>query len=277
MLRPYKIKMNRLKYRSLIKKSKIWVVKIGSSILTQSKGAPDPKVFARLAKEVAQLRKSGKKVILVSSGAIACGMHKMSLKKKPTHIAQKQAIAAAGQIKLMDLYADVFAKHRLGIAQILLTKEDIVNRGRSLNARHAIHELLRYGFIPIINENDTVAVDEIKVGDNDNLSAYVAHLAEANLLVILTDQEGVYTGDPRVNKKAQKISLIENINKKIRNHAFDTKGKSTTGGMITKIQAAEKAARFGVVTVIASGKKAGTLTAIAGGKEEGTLILPRKR
>lgn len=262
--------------RSSLKKSKLWVIKIGSSILTKNNGAPDPKVFARLASEVAALHKLGKKVILVSSGAIACGMDKMGLKAKPSEIAQKQAIAGAGQIRLMNFYEKVFSKHKLGIAQILLTREDLENSGRSLNAGHTIHEMLKYGWVPIINENDTVAVDEIKVGDNDNLSAYVARLAKADLLVILTDQEGVYTADPRSDKTAQKIPTITKINAKIRSHAKDTGGKSTTGGMITKLQAAEKAARFGVSTVIASGKKKGALLAVAQGLEEGTFILPLK-
>lgn len=263
-------------YQDTLKKAKLWVIKIGSSILTQKNGAPDPKVFARLAQEVSLLRKSGKKVILVSSGAIACGMYKMGLKKKPAHISQKQAIAAAGQITLMDLYASSFLKYKLSIAQILLTKEDLSNKKRFMNARHAIHELLKYGLVPIINENDTVAVDEIKVGDNDNLSAYVTQVAQANLLVILTDQEGLYTADPRVDMKAEKISLIEKINSKIKSHAFDTQGAGTTGGMITKLEAAEKASRFGVATVIASGRKAGVLPALSQGQEVGTLILPKK-
>ncbi len=261
-------------HRSIIKKSKLWVIKIGSSILTQNNGAPDPKVFARLAQEVAALRHSGKKVILVSSGAIACGMHKIGLKKKPVNIAQKQAIAAAGQIKLMNLYSEAFSKYRLGIAQILLTKEDIANRGRSLNARHAIHALLKMGMLPIINENDTVAVEEIKVGDNDNLSAHVALMVGADLLVILTDQGGLYTSDPRVDKKAEKISLVTKVGKHIHLFAQDTKGRGTTGGMVTKLQAAEHASRNRVATVIASGLQKNVLRNLASGSPEGTLFLP---
>ncbi len=263
-------------HRQLVKKAKIWVIKIGSSILTQKNGAPDFKVFVRLAKEVAELRKSGKKIILVSSGAIACGMYKMGLKKKPTQIAKKQAIAAAGQITLMDIYEGVFSKHRLNIAQILLTREDLENKTRSLNARHAIHELLRLGLIPIINENDSVAVEEIRVGDNDNLSALVTDIVKAKLLVILTDQEGVFTADPRRDKKAQKISLIESMNKKVHALGQDTHREQSTGGMVTKLQAAEKAAHFGVATVIAHGHASGVLSAIAKGQEIGTLILPKK-
>lgn len=263
-----------MKNRILVKKAKLWVIKIGSSILTQKNGAPDPKVFAHLAQEVAALRRSGKKVILVSSGAIACGMHKIGLKKKPVNISQKQAIAAAGQFALMDHYDNVFAKHKIHIAQILLTREDVHSSNRSLNARHAIHELLKMGMIPIINENDTVVVEEIKVGDNDNLSAHVARLVGADLLVILTDQGGLYTSDPRMNKKAQKISLVEKMNKHIHLFAQDTKGHRTTGGMITKLQAAEHASRHRVATVIASGLQKNVLKNLAEGKPEGTLFLP---
>jgi len=219
------------------------------------------------------LRRSGKKVILVSSGAIACGMHKLGLKKKPTHISRKQAVAAAGQITLMDYYDNAFSKYRIHIAQILLTREDVHSSLRSLNARHAIYELLRMGVVPIINENDTVAVEEIKVGDNDNLSAHVARMVGADLLVILTDQGGLYTSDPRVDKKAQKISLVEKMDKKIHLFAQDTKGHRTTGGMITKLQAAEYATRHQISTVISSGLKEKALLALAQGKEEGTLFL----
>ncbi len=269
--------MKTLKHRAIVQKSKLWVIKVGSSILTAQKGKPDPQVFARLAREVAGLRKSGKKVILVSSGAIACGMHKMGLKKKPAQISQKQAIAAVGQITLMDHYAGAFSKHKLQIAQILLTREDVHSPARSLNARHAIHELLKMGIVPIINENDTVAVEEIKVGDNDNLSAHVARLVGAQLLVVLTDQDGLYTSDPRIDVKAEKISLVEKLDKKIHRLARDTQGQGTTGGMITKLQAAEHATKHRVATVIASGLKEKMLQSLAKGHEEGTLFLPAKR
>ncbi len=264
-------------HRHIIKTSKLWVIKIGSSILTQKNGAPDLKVFSRLAQDVTALRRSGKKVILVSSGAIACGMHKMGKKKKPAHISQKQAIAAAGQFSLMNHYDHAFSKYKIHIGQILLTREDVMSPARSLNARHAIHELLRMGIIPIINENDTVAVEEIKVGDNDNLSAHVARLVGAHVLVILTDQGGLYTSDPRVDKKAQKISLVEKMSKNIHLFAQDTKGHRTTGGMITKLQAAEHATRHKVATVITSGLKSKVLQALAQGREEGTLFLPLKK
>ncbi|MBF0492382.1 MAG: glutamate 5-kinase [Deltaproteobacteria bacterium] len=259
--------------RHFIQKTKLWVIKIGSSILTDSQGTPDVKIFSRLAQEMAQLRASGKQVILVSSGAIACGMHKIGLQTKPTQIAKKQAIAAAGQISLMNFYERAFSKHALNIAQILLTREDLSSPERHLNTRHAIHELLKMNCIPIINENDTVAVEEIKVGDNDNLSAWVSEVAQASLLVILTDQEGLYTADPRRNPQAEKLSLVEKISAKIKKLAQDTQGRGTTGGMITKLQAAERALSFGISTVIASGRRAGVLVSLAQGNEEGTLFL----
>ncbi len=259
--------------RNLIQKSKLWVVKVGSSILTRENGAPDFAAFKRLALEISHLRKSGKKIILVSSGAIACGMHKMGLRKKPEKIAQKQAIAAAGQIALMNHYEKVFAKQGLHIAQILLTRADLNHRERSLNTRHAIHELLLWGYVPIINENDTVAVEEIKVGDNDNLSAWVTAVVGADLLVILTDQNGLYTADPRQDKKAKRIPLVEKLSPQIKKIAKDTQGRGTTGGMITKLQAAERAGEAGVATVIASGKKSGVLLNLAKGQEEGSLVL----
>jgi glutamate 5-kinase len=263
-------------HRQIVKKTKTWVVKIGSSILTDKKGALDPGVFKKLASDVANIIRSGRKVILVSSGAIACGMHKLGFQRKPHLIPQKQAIAATGQITLMNHYEKAFAKEKIEIAQILLTRDDLANRQRYMNARHAIHELLNFGLVPIINENDTVAVEEIKVGDNDNLSALVTNVVEAELLVILTDQDGVYTADPRVNPKAEKIELIKNIDEQCHTLAQDTVRPGSTGGMVTKLQAAEKAAHFGVATVIASGRLKGVLTQLAEGEEIGTLILPKE-
>ncbi len=261
---------------AFLKKNSTWVIKVGSSILTNPQGALDPKIFQSLVNDVAYLRKLGYRVILVSSGSIACGMYKLGFKKKPHLIPQKQAIAAAGQITLMNYYEKAFSRQKIQVAQILITRDDLANRKRYINARHAIHELLNFGLVPIINENDTVSVDEIKVGDNDNLSALVTNLVEADLLVILTDQDGLYTADPRVDKNAEKIPLIENLNEKLLGFATDTLRPGSTGGMATKLQAAEKAARFGVPTIITSGKIKGTLRRIADEKEVGTLILPKE-
>jgi len=260
----------------MVKNAKTWVVKIGSSILTDKKGALDPKVFRILAKQVAGLIRSGRRIILVSSGAIACGMHKLGFKRKPHLIPQKQAIAATGQISLMNHYDKAFRAEKIEIAQILLTRDDLADRQRYMNARHAIHELLGFKIVPVINENDTVAVEEIKVGDNDNLSSLVTNVVEADLLVILTDQEGVFTADPRTDKKAQMISLMEDIDDRSRAMARDTLRAGSTGGMITKLQAAEKAAHFGVATIIASGRDPKVLSRLAKAEEVGTLVLPKE-
>ncbi|MFO1518061.1 MAG: glutamate 5-kinase [bacterium] len=264
-----------MSHRQIVKKAKTWVVKIGSSILTDEKGALDPKVFKALTSDVASLVHAGKRVVLVSSGAIACGMHKLGFEKKPHLIPQKQAVAAAGQITLMNYYDKAFAREKLGIAQLLLTRGDLSDRGRYMNARHAIHEMLGFGLVPIINENDTVAVEEIKFGDNDNLSALVTNVVEADLLVILSDIEGVYTANPQLDPSATKIALIEDIDDRCHALAQDTLRAGSTGGMITKLQAAEKASHFGVATVIASGRSKGILSRLAAGEEEGTLILPK--
>ncbi len=263
-------------YEAFIQKPKTWVVKIGSSILTNDSGVPSPKIFNQIASDVSKLIRQKIRVVLVSSGAIACGMHQLGFKKKPQGIGQKQAIAAAGQIDLMNHYAKAFSKQRLKIAQILLTREDLTDRKRYLNAHHAIHELLELGVVPIINENDTVAVEEIKFGDNDNLSALVTHLVGAKLLVILTDQEGVYTSDPRSDAKAKKIEVIEKIEDRHHRLAKDTRRAASTGGMVTKIEAASKAAALGVATLITSGRTKGILEKLASGNKIGTLILPKR-
>lgn len=260
-----------------LKNKSTWVIKIGSSILTTEQGEPDLKIFHQLASDIAHLNNRGHRVVVVSSGAIACGMHKLGFKRKPSLIPQKQAIAAAGQIYLMNLYEKVFSKLGLNIAQILLTRDDLAHRERYLNARNAIHELFQLGLIPIINENDTVVVEEIKVGDNDNLAALVTNVVEADLLVILTDQNGLYTADPRKNSKAERVPKIHKIDQAVRALAEDTKRAGTTGGMITKLEAAAKAASYGVPTIIASGKQKEVLTQIALQNDVGTLILPQDR
>lgn len=262
--------------RKTLKNKKRIVLKIGSSILVDAEGRLDAKRFRALASEVAWLRSQGRQVVLVSSGAIAGGMKRLGFKKKPTMIPQLQAIAAAGQTALMHEYEKAFAKHDLLPAQILLTREDLSNRRRYLNARHAIGELLRLGVVPIINENDTVAAHEIKVGDNDNLSALVANLVEGDLLIILTDIDGVYDADPRIRKDARRLPLIENIDATLRQGASDTLRAGSTGGMRTKLEAAEKAVHFGSAVVIAPGHLAKVVQKILAGEDVGTLIVPKE-
>jgi glutamate 5-kinase len=204
-------------------------------------------------------------------------MEKLGYTTRPRTIDLKQATAAVGQSRLMKTYEDHFSRHREVVAQILLTHEDLAHRRRFLNARNTLLTLLRLGIVPIINENDTVAVDEIKVGDNDNLSALVTNLVEADLLVILTNIEGLCDADPRTHPDARCIPVVEDIDMDLAGVAGGTDGPMCVGGMASKIQAARKTARFGIPTLIACGTREGILHQILKGKEVGTLILPKKR
>ncbi|MDO8526341.1 MAG: glutamate 5-kinase [Deltaproteobacteria bacterium] len=263
--------------RSQIKKARRVVVKVGSSVLMKKSGGFSPVVFKNLARQIDALVRSGKEVVLVSSGAIAAGMQKLKIKKRPQLIRKKQALAALGQTALMHEYEKVFGRLKRKVAQVLLTREDLDDRRRFLNARQAISELLRLKAVPIINENDTVAVEEIQVGDNDNLSALVTNLVEADLLILLTDIDGVYTADPWLNKTARRVPIISNIDKTVHGFAGNTRAAKSTGGMITKLEAAEKAARFGVATVIAKGHGKNILKSILDGKDCGTFVQPKGR
>ncbi len=248
------------------------VIKVGSGILTNAVGL-NAAYFRSLSKEIYQIQKKGIEVVLVSSGAIACGMSLMGLRKKPEMLAKKQACAAIGQPELMNLYSKVFGKYGVRTAQILLTRSDLENKNRKLNARQAINELLKESVIPIINENDSVAVEEIKVGDNDQLSAMVAELVHAKLLVILTDIDGLYDADPRKSKSAKRIPLVTKIDKKILSLAQDTKSQKSTGGMITKLKAAEYAGRYKIVTQIVDGRDPKILKDVLAGRNVGTLFV----
>jgi len=252
------------------------VVKVGSSILASVEKGLHREVFSHLAKEISDIKRKGYEIVLVSSGAIAAGMEKLGYRARPQSITQKQATAAVGQGRLMKIYEDHFSRYQQIVAQILLTHDDLSHRRRFLNARNTLLALLGLGIIPIINENDTVVVDEIKFGDNDNLSALIANLIEADLLVILTDMEGLCDADPRYHPQAHCISLVEDIDMDIGARIGDAGGPWNVGGMISKIQAARKASRSGIPTVIACGTKEGVLHQILRGKEIGTLILPKE-
>ncbi len=252
------------------------VVKVGSSILASVEKGLHREVFSHLAKEISDVKRKGYEIVLVSSGAIAAGMEKLGYRARPQSITQKQATAAVGQGRLMKIYEDYFSRYQQIVAQVLLTHDDLSHRRRFLNARNTLLALLELGIIPIINENDTVVVDEIKFGDNDNLSALIANLIEADLLVILTDIEGLCDADPRYHPQAHCISLVEDIDVDIGARIGDTGGPWNVGGMISKIQAARKASRSGIPTVIACGAKEGVLHQILRGKEIGTLILPKE-
>lgn len=263
--------------KSIISKVKRVIVKVGSSVLTDDGGDISESAFGQLAGDVSRVKSGKVEVVVVSSGAIASGMKKLKMSEKPTEVSMKQAIAACGQSTLMWNYEKAFSEFGQDVAQILITHDGLADRKRFLNARKTLITLLNMGIIPIINENDTVAIEEIMLGDNDNLAAHVTSLVEADLLVMLTDIEGVYSKDPRHNHDAEFISIIEQIGDDVESVAGDTLGRTTTGGMRTKIQAARTAAAFGVPTIIANGKSPSTLEDIFGGKTIGTLLLPAQK
>jgi len=261
--------------RKILGRARRIVVKVGSSILASVDQGLHYEVFSRLTKEISDLKRQGCEIVLVSSGAIAAGMEKLGYKTRPQAITQKQATAAVGQTRLMNIYENYFSRYQQMVAQVLLTHDDLSHRRRFLNARNTLLTLLELGITPIINENDTVVVDEIKFGDNDNLSALITNLIGADLLIILTDIDGLCDSDPRVNPNAKCIFLVEDIDGDIEGIVGETKSEMSVGGMISKIQAARKASRFGIPTVVARGTRDGILHQILKGKEIGTLILPK--
>lgn len=260
--------------KEILKKVKRVVIKIGSGVITSVDNGLDGDRIKGLAAEIARFRQQGVEVVLVSSGAVAAGRLELGLSDRPRTIPQKQAAAAIGQSKLMRAYEEEFARHGIKVAQLLLTRDDLASRPRFLNARATIDTLLECGIIPIINENDTVVVEEIKFGDNDNLSALVTNLVEAQLLVILTDIDGFYTADPRTNPEARLIHLVRSITRETERAAGGSGSSVGTGGMATKIAAAKKVGKSGVPTIMVNGKKSGNLELVLAGTEVGTLFLP---
>ena len=261
------------KLKKIIQKTRRVVIKIGSSVLVGKNDRLSHKALIGVARGIAAVQRRGVHITLVSSGAIAAGMQYLGFKKKPDRISELQACAAIGQPILIHMYQKALARARLQVAQVLLTRPDLSDRGQFLNARHTLIELLNHGVIPIINENDTVVVEEIRVGDNDNLAALVTNVIGADLLILLTDQAGFYTADPRKDPLAKKIPLVEQINRKAFLHASDTDKVGSVGGMKTKLQAAKKAARFGVPTIIAHGKETRVLERIFAAEPVGSLFL----
>jgi glutamate 5-kinase len=250
------------------------VIKIGTSTLTSGSIHLDHTRMADLVRQMVVLTEAGEHLVLVSSGAIAAGREILNFPQLPADIPAKQMLAAVGQPGLMNRYESLFAAHHLRIAQLLLTREDISNRKRYLNARNTLELLLAHSILPIINENDSVAVEEIRIGDNDNLSALVANLVEADLLILLTDQSGLYTSDPRQSVNASLIDEIRSMH--IPPEAWQAAGGSPdglgTGGMVTKLQAAEVARRSGTAVVIALGCEQDILLRLAAGEKLGTRI-----
>ena len=254
--------------------TKRWVIKIGSALLTRVGEGLDLDRIRWLTEEIALLRQQGKEVVLVTSGSVAAGMQQLGWTARPHALHQLQAAASVGQMGLIQAYASECAKHNIHTAQILLTHSDLSDRGRYLNARSALHTLIDLGVLPVVNENDTIATEEIRFGDNDTLAAMTANIVEADVLVILTDQEGLFDADPRVNPDAKLIAASAASNPALDVMAGEGSGTLGRGGMATKLLAARRAARSGAATVILSGKETENLRHLAAGKGVGTLLWP---
>jgi len=249
------------------------VVKVGSALVTNNGAGLDLAAIEDWARQIAVLRDKGREIVLVSSGAVACGVQRLGWGRRPKTVHEKQAAAAVGQAGLVEAYEAAFAKHGLHTAQILLTHDDLADRKRYLNARSTLTTLLALGVVPIINENDTVVTDEIKFGDNDTLGALVANLIEADALIILTDQIGLFTADPRKDPGATLISEATAGDESLEAMAGGAGTRIGTGGMITKVIAAKRAARSGAHTAIASGREIDPIIRLAAGEPVGTLLV----
>lgn len=246
------------------------VIKLGTSVLTGGTQKLDRAHMVEIVRQCAQLSRRGYEILLCSSGAIAAGRERLDLNELPDSLAEKQMLAAVGQSRLMLIWERLFEIYDIHVGQILLTRADVNNRNRFLNARDTIQTLLSHGIIPVINENDAVATAEIKVGDNDNLSAFAVLLAEADLLCLLTDQSGIFTADPRVNPEAELISEVREIDDELKKLAGGSISGLGVGGMVTKLEAADVARRAGADVVIASGHAENVITRIANGESVGT-------
>jgi len=254
--------------------TKRWVIKIGSALLTRQGEGLDLERIHWLTGEIAYLREQGKEIVLVTSGSVAAGMQQLGWTERPHALHQLQSAASVGQMGLIQAYATECKKHDIHTAQILLTHSDLSDRGRYLNARSVLHSLLELGVLPVVNENDTIATEEIRFGDNDTLAAMTANLVEADVLVILTDQDGLFDSDPRSNPEARMIAASAASNPALDDMAGEGTGSLGRGGMATKLLAARRAARSGAATVILSGKEPENLRHLASGVGIGTLLWP---
>jgi glutamate 5-kinase len=260
--------------RNGISQTRRWVVKIGSALLTRNGQGFDRKVLSPWADQMAAFLGAGGKLVVVSSGAVAEGMTRMGWTRRPKSLHQLQAAAAIGQMGLIRAYEACFQKRGLHAAQVLLTRDDLADRERYLNARSTLRALLHLGVVPVVNENDTVATDELRFGDNDTLAALVANLIEADLLILLTDQDGLFDRDPRFDANARLISETRVDDPQLDAVAGGSVGGLGRGGMVTKVSAARLAARSGTATVIAPGNGEGVLQRIGAGEPVGTLLTP---
>ncbi len=263
-----------MSYRDKIPAMRRWVIKIGSALLTNDGQGLDLDAIREWTMQMAQLKQRGVQVVLVSSGAVAEGLVRLGWNKRPHAIHELQAAAAVGQMGLVQAYESEFQQHDMHTAQVLLTHEDLSDRKRYLNARSTLRTLLDLAVVPVVNENDTVATDEIRFGDNDTLAALVANLIEADLLVILTDQQGLYDADPRTNPDATLVREGLAGDVALEAMAGSSRGEFGQGGMLTKVQAAARAARSGTATLILSGRIDQVLTRLKSGEELGSLLYP---
>jgi len=267
--------LNYLNMQSILKQSRRIVIKVGSSLVTNQGQGLDHTTLTCLAEQIAKLKQAKKEVVLVSSGAIAEGMQRLSWKKRPHALYKLQAAAAVGQMGLIQAYESCFRDYELQTAQLLLTHEDLSNRKRYLNARSTLTTLLRMNVVPIINENDSIATEEIRFGDNDTLAALVTNLIEADVLVILTDQAGLFTADPRIDAQAKLLNEAMVEDPAIELMASNVGSIVGRGGMLTKISAAKRAARSGAHTIIASGHEANVLVRLVQGEAIGTQLMTK--
>lgn len=260
----------------MLGQAKRLVIKVGTTSLTYPSGKINLNQVERLVKEMADILNQGREVVLVTSGAVGAGMGRLGWERRPKTMPEKQAAAAVGQGLLLHMYEKFFSEFGYVVAQVLLTREDLADRKRYLNARHTLMKLLDFGVVPIINENDTIAVEEIRFGDNDTLAALVAGLVDADLLILLTDTGGFFTGDPHQDKDARMIPVIEEITPEIEAWAQGKGSRWATGGMTTKIQAAKIAVDSCIPMVIASGFEPWVMADLVRGRLKGSLFLPRE-
>lgn len=268
--------MNNEASREALKKAKRIVIKVGTSTITYANGKRNFSQIDRLAREISDLQNQGKEMILVTSGAVAVGVDRMGLPGKPKTIPGKQAAAAVGQGVLMHTYEKFFADYGQIVAQVLITKTEAIDRHRYTNTRNTFMELMRQRVIPIVNENDVVALDELKIGDNDNMSVLVAGIVDADLVIILSDVDGLYTANPQTHPDAVIVPEVAEITPEIEASAGGVGSARGTGGMATKIQAAKAATSSGIHLVIASGTEKNAITRVLQGEELGTLFVSRE-
>lgn len=264
-------------YREVLRNKHRIVVKIGTSSLSYPNGRMNFHSISKLAYVLSAIRRRGVQVVLVTSGAIGVGAGRLGLTERPTELAKKQALAAVGQADLIKIYQKFFEEYNQMVAQVLLTKDVVSIPSRNLNAKRTLHKLLEMDIIPIINENDTIATNEIEFGDNDTLSAIVASLTEADLLIMLSDIDGLYSADPRTEIKAEIIHSVLEITPELENLATGAGSSFSTGGMITKMSAAKICLKDGIDCIITSGSDPGILFDVLAGKEVGTHFVAQNR